>query len=297
MAKLKAFISHSSKDKAFVRKLKEDLDLNEIDTWIDEDELKVGDKLYDSLMLGLGSSSHFLVILSDNIKGSEWVEAEINEAIKNFDKKTLRKIIPVLLRKTDIPKGLQDLFRADFSKITFTLKNDKLNFIGDSYHTEVEKIIKAIKSSTDFTLNSTEKDKIFERTEQQTSNGSELGKIIGLYKVIGFASKESRINLINHRLKKYPQSLLTKVPKNKIMPICLPNLVKQVFGKRLMGEEIYVTIQGGQKKFIGHFCGYVSNGQFIVIPKEIRTLLNLRSQSVYTVEINGINKTITFIKR
>ena len=65
----KAFISHSSKDKPFVRKLKEDLNFNDVETWLDQDELKVGDKLYDTLIFGLQTSSHFLIILSNNIRG------------------------------------------------------------------------------------------------------------------------------------------------------------------------------------------------------------------------------------
>ena len=39
---MKVFISHSSSDKPFVRKLKNDLNLNGIDTWYDEDELLPG---------------------------------------------------------------------------------------------------------------------------------------------------------------------------------------------------------------------------------------------------------------
>ena len=90
----KVFISHSSKDKPFVRKLKEDLNFNGIETWVNEDELKVGDKLLDSLMLGLESSTHFIIVLSNNIKGSNWVETEIKEALTAFGKNTLNKIIP-----------------------------------------------------------------------------------------------------------------------------------------------------------------------------------------------------------
>ena len=93
---LRAFISHSSKDKPFVRKLKEDLNFNEVETWLDEDELKPGDKLYDTLILSLQSSSHFLIVLSNNIKNSHWIDTEINEAISSLDKKIIKKIIPII---------------------------------------------------------------------------------------------------------------------------------------------------------------------------------------------------------
>ena len=47
--RLRAFISHSSKDKKFVRTLKEGLQLNSISTWIDEDEIDFGDSLLEKL--------------------------------------------------------------------------------------------------------------------------------------------------------------------------------------------------------------------------------------------------------
>lgn len=295
MPKYKAFISHSSKDKPFVRKLKEDLNFNGIETWVDEDELKVGDKLYDSLMLGLESSTHFLIVLSDNIQGSVWVDAEIDEAIKNFDSKNLKKIIPILLRNTDIPVKLKDLFRADFSKITFTVKDHTVHSTGDNYHKEVEKIISAINKNENFLLTSKEKDAILEKTELQNQYIIKKDKTIGLYKIVGFSTKESRTNFVNQAIRKNPNSQLTKIPINTLMPICLPSLVKQVFGKRTMGEVILIGIRNSNKKYQGHFCGYLNNNINIVIPKEIRNALKVQPKEINTVEINGITNTITII--
>ncbi|MBK9794444.1 MAG: toll/interleukin-1 receptor domain-containing protein [Sphingobacteriales bacterium] len=61
---IKAFISHSSKDKKFVRTLKEDLNENGIETWFDEDQLDLGDSLLEKLDTSLEESTHFIIILS-----------------------------------------------------------------------------------------------------------------------------------------------------------------------------------------------------------------------------------------
>jgi hypothetical protein len=50
---MKAFISHSSVDKEFVRTLKRDLNANGIATWLDEDQLNLGDSLIEKLDAGL----------------------------------------------------------------------------------------------------------------------------------------------------------------------------------------------------------------------------------------------------
>ena len=190
---LRAFISHSSKDKPFVRKLKEDLNFNDVETWLDEDELKPGDKLYDTLILSLQSSSHFLIVLSNNIKNSQWVETEINEAISSLDRKIIKKIIPIVLRKTDIPEAINGLLYADFSDITFALTADgKVTFTGDKYTTELEKIIKAITVSKDFSLTQTEINNIVQKADTSPITAKQITKTVGLYEIVGFSNSQSR---------------------------------------------------------------------------------------------------------
>ncbi len=95
---MKTFISHSSKDKPFVRKLKKDLELNYIDTWFDEDELEYGDSLFDKLNSTISTSSHFLIVLSPNSVKSDWVKFELENALKYVEDEVIHKIIPVFYR-------------------------------------------------------------------------------------------------------------------------------------------------------------------------------------------------------
>ena len=92
---MKVFISHNSADKKFVRTLKTDLNENGIDTFFDEDSLEFGDSLMERLEEGIKESSHFIIILTPNSIKSNWVKNELKEALKLFDEKTIKKIIPI----------------------------------------------------------------------------------------------------------------------------------------------------------------------------------------------------------
>lgn len=291
---IRAFISHSSKDKPFVRKLKEDLNFNEVETWIDEDELKPGDKLYDTLILSLQSSSHFLIVLSNNIKNSHWVDTEINEAISSLDKKIIQKIIPIVLRKTEIPLALKGLLYADFSEIIFTLTNDgKVSFNDKNYTTELEKIIKAIKQSNAYNLTPTEIKNIVQKTNTAPTTYKQITKTVGLYEIVGFANNESRALYVENMKAKYKNSQLSKIPTKKVVPIVLPSLLRPLFIKLKIGDKLFFPTANGTV-FQGHFCGYSSNNTRIILPSEIRKAFNLRTKEILNISFNGVTKEINF---
>ena len=58
----KVFLSHSSKDKQFVRRLTKDLEEAGIEIWLDEKELLVGDELNKSIEYGISGSMSLLRI-------------------------------------------------------------------------------------------------------------------------------------------------------------------------------------------------------------------------------------------
>jgi len=294
---IRAFISHSRKDKPFVRKLKEDLNFNEVETWLDEDELKPGDKLYDTLILSLQSSSHFLIVLSNNIKNSHWVDTEINEAIASLDKKIIKKIIPVVLRKTDIPEALKGLFYADFSDITFTLTSDgKVNFTGDKYTTELEKIIKAVKQTKDFALTQTEINNIVKKTDTSPTTTKQITKTVGLYEIVGFANNESRSSYIENIKAKNKASQLAKIPTNKVIPIVLPSLLRPLFSKLKMGDKL-IFPTSDSTTISGHFCGFSSNNTRIILPSEIRKIFSIKTKDILNVSFDGEINEILFYEK
>jgi hypothetical protein len=113
-ATAKVFISHSSKDKAFVRRLVGDLKAESVPIWFDEVELRVGDSLRQTIESALLQSSWLLIILSGNSVGSPWVQQELNAAFAL--ELSLRKvfILPAVIDDCEIPLFLRDKVYADF---------------------------------------------------------------------------------------------------------------------------------------------------------------------------------------
>ncbi len=114
--KVVAFLSHSSKDKPFVRQLAADLTRNGISVWLDEREIKVGDSITDKVSQGLAQSDFFLIALSDNSVESSWVQKELNQALITEIEERKVRILPIKLSDCDIPPLIKDKKYADFSQ-------------------------------------------------------------------------------------------------------------------------------------------------------------------------------------
>ena len=146
---IKVFISHSSKDKKFVRTLKDDLNENGIETWVDEDQLDIGDSLLEKLENSLEDSTHFIIILSSSSVGSDWVKFELNKAISQVAKKLIQKIIPIKYRDCKVPAELEGLLYADLSSEVVQVIDEKVRFTTNGYPSFLNKIIKTLNSKTD----------------------------------------------------------------------------------------------------------------------------------------------------
>ena len=108
------FISYSSKDKDFVKKLAEDLTSYGVKVWWDQWEMKVGDSLNKKIQEGISQSSWLGIVLSPDSVKSPWVERELNSAlIKELQLHDVF-VLPILYRACDIPIFLQDKVYADF---------------------------------------------------------------------------------------------------------------------------------------------------------------------------------------
>lgn len=60
------FLSHSSNDKPFVRKLAADLRRAGFYVWVDEAEIKVGDSLIEKIEDGIDNTDFLGVVISQN---------------------------------------------------------------------------------------------------------------------------------------------------------------------------------------------------------------------------------------
>jgi hypothetical protein len=111
------FLSHSSKDKQFVRRLGNDLRRYGVKVWIDEVEMNGGNSSVDKISEGLENMDYFIVVLSVNSIKSEWVKKEINAAINKEVKSKKDIIIPCLLDDCEIPILLHDKTNIDFKNM------------------------------------------------------------------------------------------------------------------------------------------------------------------------------------
>ncbi len=108
------FLSHTSKDKQFVRRLAARLQLHGITVWLDEAEIRVGDSLIDKISEGINESNFLAVVLSSASVESKWVKKELNIAITQEILRDDVEVLPILIEDCKIPSFLVDKFYADF---------------------------------------------------------------------------------------------------------------------------------------------------------------------------------------
>lgn len=106
------FISHSSKDKQFVKKLVHDLSKDDsVRFWIDENEIHAGDDIQQTITRSLRASDtdYLLLVISKNSTESGWVNFEVSQFIGFAEGEN---IIPVLLSKGHrFPEPIDNLIR------------------------------------------------------------------------------------------------------------------------------------------------------------------------------------------
>ncbi len=110
----RVFISHSSQDKPFARKLTTDLERQNLYVWLDKRELRVGDSIVEKISEGLKETDYFIVILSKASVDSRWVKTELNAAMVEEICNKGTVVLPVLIEDCEIPPLLKDRLYADF---------------------------------------------------------------------------------------------------------------------------------------------------------------------------------------
>lgn len=93
------FVSHSSSDKPFAKKLIHELSQdNSLKFWIDENEILVGDDIQKLITKNLGKSDYLLLIISNSSTKSTWVNFEVSQFMSIADGKN---IIPIIISKKE----------------------------------------------------------------------------------------------------------------------------------------------------------------------------------------------------
>jgi len=112
---ISVFLSHSSKDKFFARKLAETLSSYGMQVWIDEAELKIGDSLVSKISAAIDKADFVAAILSHNSVRSKWVTKELQLAMTQEIEGRRVKVLPILIERCEVPEFLADKVYADFT--------------------------------------------------------------------------------------------------------------------------------------------------------------------------------------
>jgi uncharacterized protein YjbI with pentapeptide repeats len=92
-----AFISYSHADRSFARALHDALQGRGIRCWLDEHDLRPGDRILDVVNDAIRSCDKLLLCCSESSLESWWVKDEIRKAIERERKERRDLIVPVLL--------------------------------------------------------------------------------------------------------------------------------------------------------------------------------------------------------
>ncbi len=122
------FLSHHSSDKPWVIYLKSELVKRGLRVWLDQDEIRPGDRFVEALQEGLQRCHAMALIVSRESLKSRWVQEEYESAlaIGNASPTPLR-LIPCLLQDAELPPFLATRDWVDFRvPAQFNQKVDEL---------------------------------------------------------------------------------------------------------------------------------------------------------------------------
>jgi len=91
------FISYSSKDNEFAKRLHADLQKNGIRCWFAPEDLKIGDKTREEIEKTIRIRDKLLIILSKKSINSNWVETEVEACFEEESKHNKNILFPIML--------------------------------------------------------------------------------------------------------------------------------------------------------------------------------------------------------
>lgn len=110
----KTFVSHSSRDKKFVRQLCTDLSHAGHTQWLDEWKIKAGDSIPQKIDEGIEEADFIIVVLSEHSIISNWAEREWHSKYWDEIESGKIQVLPVLLQDCSIPQLLKMKKYANF---------------------------------------------------------------------------------------------------------------------------------------------------------------------------------------
>ena len=124
------FISHSTKDEAFARRLYADLQAEGVRCWYAPEEMKGGAKLHTQINEAIRLHDKLVLILSEHSMNSDWVTHEVRRTRKHEKAEGKQKLFPISITPyenieawelfapetvTDLADEIRSYFIPDFS--------------------------------------------------------------------------------------------------------------------------------------------------------------------------------------
>ena len=111
---ISCFLSYSSKDDVFVRKLHSALQERGVRCWFAPEDLPIGGKIRPTIDREIVRRDRFLIVLSINSINSSWVEKEVETAFERTYKQKSAFLIP--LRIDDAVMNTDEAWAADLRR-------------------------------------------------------------------------------------------------------------------------------------------------------------------------------------
>ncbi|MGH9660116.1 MAG: TIR domain-containing protein, partial [Bryobacteraceae bacterium] len=111
----RAFLSHSSRDKEFVRELYRRLTRDGVTCFFDEESIEWGANFVLSLEQGINTCAYFVAVLSPDFVQSKWVELERTSAMADDPAGLKLKMRPLRLVPCEPPRFLKPIQSIDVS--------------------------------------------------------------------------------------------------------------------------------------------------------------------------------------
>lgn len=110
------FIMYSHDEKELARKITDDLSKDNIRVWLDEQNLRIGDSITESVNKALNESQWILFIPpKKNNLNNGWVSKEIDMALASEKWRSRHFVIPIKTKDGHLPDTLKDRLWVDFS--------------------------------------------------------------------------------------------------------------------------------------------------------------------------------------
>jgi 5'-deoxynucleotidase YfbR-like HD superfamily hydrolase len=113
--RLSVFLSHSTSDKRFVNKIGSLLQTHGISVWVDDKDILGGRGIVAALQDAVVKCDYLLVFLSPQSVDSGWVKKEWSTKLAIDMSKREFRVIPLVIKKCEIPPFLRDIRHIDFT--------------------------------------------------------------------------------------------------------------------------------------------------------------------------------------